>query len=58
MESALRNGVVAATGFCLRFRPNVILLKELLDDDYFGTVKRFAHQFGTAGGWPPYWLTI
>ncbi len=53
MENATRKGVVVATGFCTRFRSNVLLLKELLDDEYFGRIQRFAHQFGTAGGWAP-----
>ena len=52
-DAARRAGVTVATGFCTRFRPNVELLKELLDEGYFGSVFRFAHQFGTAGGWAP-----
>lgn len=50
-EAAERKGVTVATGFCLRFVPAVSLLKELLDDEYFGKVRRFAYQFGTPGGW-------
>jgi len=52
-DAAARKGVIVATGFCLRFRPSVVLLKELLDEAYFGKVIRFVHQFGTAGGWSP-----
>ena len=51
-DAASRAGIVVATGFCTRFQPEVILLKELLDGGYFGQVTRFAHQFGSAGGWP------
>lgn len=51
--AAERKGVAVASGFCTRFRANVALLKELLDENYFGQVTRFVHQFGTAGGWAP-----
>jgi predicted dehydrogenase len=44
---------VVAVGYATRFRDNVRLLKRLLDEQYFGTVRRFVHQFGTAGGWAP-----
>jgi len=52
-EAASRKGIVVASGFCTRFRPNVSFLKELLDENYFGPIIRFVHQFGTAGGWAP-----
>jgi predicted dehydrogenase len=53
VEAAEKAGQILAVGYCSRFRPNIELLKELLDGAYFGTVKRFVHQFGTAGGWAP-----
>ena len=48
-----RAGKVLAVGYCSRFRRNVTLLKELLDGAFFGRVRSFYHQFGTAGGWAP-----
>jgi len=44
---------VVAVGYATRFRDNVRLLKSLLDEGYFGSISRFAHQFGSAGGWAP-----
>ena len=51
--AAERSGKTVAVGFCTRFRANTILLKELLDKDFFGVVSRFYHQYGTPGGWAP-----
>lgn len=48
-----KSGRPVAVGYCTRFRDNTLLLKELLDSGHFGTVRRFAHQFGTRGGWAP-----
>ncbi|HSY08264.1 MAG TPA: Gfo/Idh/MocA family oxidoreductase [Steroidobacteraceae bacterium] len=45
--------VVLAVGYSTRFRDNVVFLKELLDAHEFGPVRRFVHQFGSAGGWAP-----
>jgi predicted dehydrogenase len=53
VEEARKAHVVLATGYSTRFRDNVAFLKELLDADEFGAVRRFAHQFGSAGGWAP-----
>jgi predicted dehydrogenase len=53
VEAAERAGQILAVGYCSRFRPNIDLLKELLECSYFGTIRRFVHQFGTAGGWAP-----
>ena len=52
-SAAVRAGRIAAVGYSTRFRESTILLKELLDSGYFGKVTRFAHQFGTPGGWAP-----
>ncbi len=52
-QAAVLRGTVAAPGYVTRFRPNLRLLKSLLDQGYFGRVTRFVHQFGTAGGWAP-----
>jgi len=51
--AAGRNGKVVAMGYSTRFRPSTLLLKQLLDDGHFGVVRRFVHQYGTAGGWAP-----
>ena len=53
VEAADKAAKVVAVGYATRFRASVRLLKQLLDDGYFGTVHRFVHQFGTAGGWAP-----
>jgi predicted dehydrogenase len=53
VEAADAAGLTLAVGYCSRFRPNIEILKELLDASYFGRVRRFAHQFGTSGGWAP-----
>jgi UDP-N-acetyl-2-amino-2-deoxyglucuronate dehydrogenase len=45
---------VVAVGYATRFRHEIVLLKSLLDEGYFGRVLRFAHQFGTRGGWAPF----
>jgi predicted dehydrogenase len=53
VEAAERAGVTLAVGYCQRFRGDVELLKELLDDGYFGRAVRFVHQVGSFGGWAP-----
>jgi len=52
-RAAEARNVVVAVGFCTRFRNNVQMLHRLLNDNYFGRVTRFVHQFGTPGGWAP-----
>jgi predicted dehydrogenase len=44
---------VVAVGYVVRFRDSILLLGELLKAAYFGTVRRFAHQVGSRGGWAP-----
>ncbi|WP_447968761.1 Gfo/Idh/MocA family protein [Nitrospira sp. M1] len=51
IEVEKQTGKQVAVGYCTRFYPNFQLLKDLLDQGYFGTVKKFAYQFGTPGGW-------
>lgn len=53
VEAAESSGLTLAVGYCSRFRPDVEFLKELLDSEYFGRVRRFAHQVGSSGGWAP-----
>ncbi len=53
IEAAKQSGQVVAVGYSTRFRDEIPLLKKLLDEGYFGAVRRFAHQFGTPGGWAP-----
>jgi predicted dehydrogenase len=53
IDCAERLGRIVAVGYTSRFRPSTRLLKQLLDRGYFGEVRRFAHQFGTVGGWAP-----
>jgi predicted dehydrogenase len=44
-------GVTVAVGYCTRFQDNVQLMHSLLRSGYFGNVRRFAYQYGVAGGW-------
>jgi predicted dehydrogenase len=46
-------GAVVAVGYVIRFRESILLLGDLLKAGYFGTMRRFAHQAGTRGGWAP-----
>ncbi|WP_454065079.1 Gfo/Idh/MocA family protein [Candidatus Nitrospira salsa] len=51
IEAEKQSGKRVAVGYCTRFYPNFQLLKDLLEQGYFGKVKKFAYQFGTPGGW-------
>ena len=57
-EAIVRAGekyaAAVAVGYMVRFRENILLLDDLLKRGYFGTVRRFAHQVGTVGGWTPF----
>ncbi len=53
LKAAADKGVTVGVGYCTRFLNSVQLMKELLDSKTFGTIKRFAYQFGTRGGWAP-----
>lgn len=52
-SAAEKAGKVLAVGYTTRFRDEVVLLRELLQSRYFGTIKRFHYQEGTVGGWSP-----
>ena len=62
-SAAEGEAVVAATGGSGRvaeqsatigvFLSAVPLMKELLNEGYFGALRRFAYQFGVVGGWAP-----
>ena len=53
VAAAERAGAVAAVGYSWRFWDSVDLMKELLDEGFFGRVRRFLHQEGSRGGWAP-----
>jgi predicted dehydrogenase len=53
VAAAHKSGKIAAVGYNRRFLSAVPLMKELLDDGYFGAIYRFAYQFGVVGGWAP-----
>jgi len=53
VQAGEASGTVVAVGYVLRFREDVLLLGDLLRAGYFGSVRRFAHQVGTRGGWAP-----
>lgn len=52
VDAASQGNVRVAIGHYQRFLDAPRLLKRLLDRQHFGAVKRFYHQFGSAGGWP------
>lgn len=52
-EAARTSGATVAVGYVSRFRETVLLMARLIEDDYFGQIRRFAYQFGTKGGWAP-----
>jgi predicted dehydrogenase len=52
-EAARRSGATVAVGYVTRFRESVSLMRRLIADRHFGTIRRFAYQFGTKGGWAP-----
>lgn len=51
--AAAAAGKVLAVGYTTRFRDEVVLLHQLLQSRFFGTVHRFHYQEGTVGGWNP-----
>lgn len=53
VDAARRTGRKVALGYVTRFYPGTLLLERLLKEEQFGEVRRFHHQFGTAGGWTP-----
>lgn len=53
VAAAKESGATLAIGYATRFRENVRFMKELLDSNYFGRVRRFVNRFGTPGGWSP-----
>lgn len=53
VRAAEESGKAVAVGYATRYRESVAHLKSLLDDGYFGAVRRYVHQFGTPGGWAP-----
>lgn len=52
-ELADRRGTFISVGYRYRFFPSARLLKELLDDGYFGRVLSFHCEMGSRGGWAP-----
>jgi len=52
VEAARRGKARVAIGHYQRFLDGPRLLESLLRAQHFGRVIRFAHQFGTPGGWP------
>lgn len=52
-QAAKQGKAVLAVGYVTRFRPATRLLKQLLDENYFGTTHGFVNRFGSPGGWSP-----
>jgi predicted dehydrogenase len=53
LAAARKAGKVAAVGYNWRYLSVVRLLKELLEDGYFGELRRFVYQFSSLSGWAP-----
>lgn len=53
VKAAADSGTVAAVGYVTRFQENVQLMADLVASDYFGRIRRFAYQAGSAGRWAP-----
>lgn len=51
--AARKAGKVVAVGYNRRFLSVVPLMKDLIEEGYFGELRRFVYQFGTVGGWAP-----
>ena len=45
--------LVLAVGFVTRHDPGIDFFKQLLQENYFGTISNFVYQYGTRGGWAP-----
>lgn len=52
-RAAEEHKIVVAAGYSTRFRNEVVLLKHLLEQKFFGRIRRFHFQEGTVGGWSP-----
>ncbi len=52
-RAARASGVVVAVGYVRRFNESVPLMADLLRSGYFGAIRRFAYQAGSAGRWAP-----
>jgi predicted dehydrogenase len=53
MAAAQKAGKVAVVGYYWRFLTGVRLLKEFLEEGYFGELRRFVYQFSSLTGWAP-----
>ncbi len=51
IEAEKKSGKKVSVGYCTRYYPNFQLFKKLMDQNYFGKIRKFAYQFGTPGGW-------
>ena len=52
-DLAEKRGTFISVGYRFRFFPSARLLKTLLDENYFGRVRSFHCEMGSAGGWTP-----
>ena len=50
---AHRHDRVLMAGYCTRYLPSVQYLKNAIDSELFGRLKKFVLQFGTVTGWTP-----
>ncbi|OYP33007.1 Gfo/Idh/MocA family protein [Rhodopirellula sp. MGV] len=53
VDASHAKGVQVAVGYQTRFLPQSEIIRELVQDQTFGRVTRFAYQFGSLGGWAP-----
>jgi predicted dehydrogenase len=52
-ELAECRGKFVAVGYKSRYYPSVILLKQLLESNFFGEICGFHYESGSIGGWTP-----
>lgn len=52
-DLAQKNNTIIAVGFKTRHHPNVQLMKTLLQEQFFGDIRRFHYEYGSRGGWAP-----
>lgn len=52
-QIAQKNNCILSVGFVTRFFPSTTLMKEMIDNNYFGKIESFQYEFGSMGGWAP-----
>lgn len=53
VEASEAAGVPVAVGYQTRFMPQAAIVRDIVHNQRFGAVTRFAYQFGSLRGWAP-----